>query len=639
MAVTFIGPSLSFRVRGIMIPGLVPMILGLFLLIMVSSVVRDHVPSLWYSLITDNLLGGMLVAFIVVGSLQGVADGWEWLRPLEPVGFGLFLCIPFLSSDGGDFTKPQWLSDLVVQRGSTVETSLFLLGITVAIFSVMTLFMAPKENIPSVKAPLGIICVLFLALVIGYALFQFLPSVPATHRAPPPPPLSFAGNPPPPPPPQPQPVAIIQLSKPLVTMSFRLSGFYFRSAKAGSQDRMDIDTNSPRLLETKIYYIDGGEYPLDPVGRSLGTNIPSPNPQRFKRAELVETLLPSISEGSDFTQKSPESLASINLQTDVVVMPTSPVISNVNQKVDSIISGKEPPKPGSLLESIAADYTSESQLAASLEAGGLVEWLEQNGTLDSDAKAKDPADSEAFLKGGMKGNSRQFSELAVTLLRAKGIKARVAEGYIIPSEKVPTDRLVITDGQKDYWPEVLAKNGVWIPMPVHPEKVVSRQNPPPKEDIKDELFEALKAHQKACLPVGPKSPFKSSLNPDQIFLIIVGVLMVCFAGLCILYRWIQGIWFEPIGRIMNAYPPSRMNHFALHEAAGISEKMFRKREFGESWNEYAGKLANKHPVAGKSFRDMLVAFDRQSQSPSVWVSLYKQIVRGLILPLKSVFHT
>jgi len=417
-------------------------------------------------------------------------------------------------------------------------------------------------------------------------------------------------------------------------MSFRLNGFYFRSLNEDVKDGGGIDTNSPRFLEAKIYYMNGGEYPLAPVGRSKGTNIPSPNPQRFKRAELVETLLPSISEGSDFTQKSPQSLASIDLQTDVMVMPTSPVISNVNQKVDDIISGKKQPKSGSLLESISAEYTPESQIAASLEVGALVEWLEQNGTFDSDAKAKDPADSEVFLKGGMKGNSRQFSELAVTLCRAKGIKARVAEGYIIPAEKVPTDRLVITDGQKDNWPEVQAKNGVWIPMPVHPEKVISRQNNTPQEDIKDELFEALKAHQKPNLPAGPKPTSKSALNTDQIFLILVAVFTACFAGFCLLYRWVQWIWFEPIERIKNASPPSRMNHFALHEAAGTAERMFRKRNFGESWSVYAEDLANKHPAAGKPFREMLAAFDLQSQSPSVWIPLYKQIVLGLMLPRK-----
>ena len=197
-----------------------------------------------------------------------------------------------------------------------------------------------------------------------------------------------------------------------------------------------------------VWYLKEGVAPLVIPGETLEMAI-TPDFERAKSASWSATRMPSVSQHDDFMLHpgdEPEevvtAMASLSLRTNPPIAAT-PDIQKFLGSMDQILAGKQPPPEKGILSILSRGGDAEKASASpSLKAILITDWIGINGTLDE--KSTNGSHSlDEFVKTGLKGTSRQFSELAVASLKARGIDARLAEGYFVPTEAHPDDRILI----------------------------------------------------------------------------------------------------------------------------------------------------------------------------------------------------
>jgi transglutaminase-like putative cysteine protease len=582
------------------------------------------------SLVAANALPAFLIACVVAWGASALAARFATLRILEMFFIAFAFAWPFLPASGGNHVRPQWLSDPALEQGLVLTDALSWMGWLGAILCLSVLLLSStskqvgrkKASGSSRFVPLfGAIGLLLMSLGAGWVASNYMAPVDAARVPPPPPPVSFAGDPPPPPPPEPLPVAAVQLENPYIPPS-RLGAHLFRAPDPDSGG-VAVDGNE-KVLEAKIYYLDEDVAPLALAGPAAIQDIRSPNP-RFKRAQVFRTR---VLEQSDF---SPSSVGDVvRLELAAFKPPTEPVPSEfaaIISSIDSIVRGEQGPPEGSRLADMASSSRVARQwdLSPSLQAAAIVDWLEHNGEFS--AKSTAPEDAPGFIKSGLKGGSKHFANAAVALMQAGGITARVAEGYMVTAEKDPTDRIVITDGHKDAWPEVQLATGEWIPFPVRPKRVTDREEPPPREDAKDELFAAIEDEQLQPAATAPTQVESRSGSPLGLAILLllgaVAVLMAFFA-----FKYLVA----PSRRI-SGVSPSKQHRAALHEAGQLTATLIRPRRFGEPWENYSHSIGEGFPRAGAAMRRLLADHaiaDEGGEVHGVWPVIYRRTASQII---------
>lgn len=327
--------------------------------------------------------------------------------------------------------------------------------------------------------------------------------------------------------------------------------------------------------------------------------------ERARSASWSATRLPGISTRDDFVihaNAAPDdvlsSLAGIEISTNQP--PTSsPEVSRFLAAMEPILSGQQPPPTNGVLSRLCqGEPIVGSSLSPMAQAVLVSDWVGVNSTLDE--KTTNPSASiDEFLGRGLKGTDRQISSCAVTLLKAKGIEARLSEGYFIPAEAQPDNRLLITDNEKTVRPEIRMKNGVRIPLPVDVGKISSKEKPPQVDDRKKEIFDALKNRSSSRLPA--TSLFEASLHRYSLRSIILStVALFVFVALA---AWFFVKLFIPL-RCIVIEEPNLRSRTLLQTLATISLKRYGPREFGDSWEHYAETLIKPvNPIREKIFRE------------------------------------
>jgi len=548
------------------------------------------------AVIFPNACTAIAVSFICAVVLQSLCERFPGWRIFESLILGLLFCLPFLASKGGQFTRPQWLADRVVERGLSPSLILACLGMIVAIASVALQPNAKEPNSSAPRSRLRKFSALLLALILGAFLaweaFLLVGSVKTRPEANPPP-VSFAGDPPPPPPPQPEPLAAIQFGK-IHTPVKRLGGFFFR---------INEETSAPgeippgvEVVETKIYYLDKSIGTVSLAGHSKFESLPPPG-RRFQKAERIETIVPSEFDKSDFKEKKVRSICEINLQAQDLE-PAPAEVAELVERIKSGISGSTKAASGSFIEEIqkAVQNKPERAQALLLQAMAMVDWLEQNGDFSGGNKTQEAQPIADFVKGGLKGNSADFARLAAAMLKSQGIKARLAEGFFHPLESIPIDFMVLTDSHRDTWVEVLTAKGDWIILPIRPAKVSDREPPPPQEDLKQELFDEIEKG-----PAPQQAPSGATVTRPAPQSIFIPLALVTFSA--VILWWLITFFGMPIQRICKAADQS--NRQMLGEASIRASAVFRPRHFGESWEAYAYNMASTMPRLSRRFVKIL----------------------------------
>ena len=432
------------------------------------------------AILVPNACVALAISFFCAVALQILSGRFTALRIFESVILGLLFCLPLLASNGGQFTRPQWLADCVIERGLSLPLILALLGMTVAVASLALQPGAKESASRPPKLRRSHFSALLLVLILGafvawYAFLLFGPV--KTSPAPILPPVSFAGDPPPPPPPQPEPLVAIQFTS-THTPAKRLGGFYFRiNDQAGPSLNA---AHGSALVETKIYYLDKSIGTLSLAGHSKFESLAPPG-RCFQKADRVETKVPLVSEKSEIDEKNVRRICEL----DLVAQEPEPAhreVTALMERISSSVNGTTKAVSGSFMEQIQTAIRSKPERAQSLllQAMATTDWFEQNGDFSGGNKTQDAPSVAEFVQGGLKGDSADFARLTSAIFKAQGIKARLAEGFFHPMEAIPIDQLLLTDSHRETWVEVLTAKGDWIILPIRPTKVSDREPPPPQ---------------------------------------------------------------------------------------------------------------------------------------------------------------
>lgn len=611
----------------------VPAVLAVLGILLLSALIAPwlaataSLPS--FSLASANALPACFLACLFASAASELSARSATMRVAEVFFIAFALAWPFLPASGGNHVRPQWLSDPALEQGLALTDALSWAGWLGAILCLAALLLTTgpmqggraKRRRPARWAPLiGSISLLFISLGAGWIASKYIAPVEATRLPPPPPPVSFSGDPPPPPPPEPLPVAAVQLDKPYIPPS-RLGAHLFRAPDADGSPAEQSD----KVLEAKIYYLNDEVAPLALAGPASVQDIRSPNP-RFKKAQAFKTRLLGQ---SDFSPTSIGDLVRLELAAfQQPGEPAPPELAAVLSSIDAMVRGGEAPPEDSRLAELASSSRVARQWdqSPSLQAVAIVDWLEQNGEFSDKSSA--PEDASGFMKSGLKGGPKHFANLAVALMQAKGISARVAEGYMVMAEKDPTDRIVITDGHKDAWPEVQLASGEWIPLPVRPKRVSDREEPPPREDAKDELFAAIEDDQPQPVATTLNQPASRSGSPFGLALVLLAVaIAAALAFLASKYLVMPSRRISDVGFF-------RQHRAALREIGQLGATLIRPRRFGESWQNYSRSIDDEYPRAGSAMRRFLAEHavaDEGGKVSVVWSALYRQTAWQMIL--------
>lgn len=572
------------------VPAVPILCVGLVVLFFAFGLFGGIFPFGLIGIAASNVLLGALFGAVLVPACM-IINRLLGMNIPEALAAGLVASIPFLDAAGGHFEKPRWFADLVISRGEDPALLLSWVGSALILLSILALLVLPSygkgnEHNSGLKLGkfLGLLLVVLLAGAMSFVLSTHLPPVPANPVTPPRPPMSFSGTPPPPPPPEPSPIAAVQFSD-IPRYSPRLKGFYFR--KPDSKSCTNSMPAGERVMQMTIWYLKEGLAPLVMPGESLVMAVPS-NFERAKSATWSVTRMPSISTHDDFmihsddeTEDIVNAVSSLNIKT-IAPSVASPGISQFLGLMDQVLAGKQPPPEKGLLGILSKAKVAEKVNASpSLQAVLITDWIGSQGTLDE--KTTNATSSlDDFVKRGLKGTSRQFSELAVASLKARGIEARLAEGYFVPVEAQPDDRILITDNEREEWPEVQTPSGVWLTLPVHPMKVSSNEKPSQQEDRKKEIFDAIQKKSVAKhIEIRSEHLRVRGISREKILTQII----VIFVGLSLLF-WIFRRFMMPLYGILRT-PREDRARALFRTFAMISERKYGVRGFGETWEHYA----------------------------------------------------
>jgi hypothetical protein len=287
---------------------------------------------------------------------------------------------------------------------------------------------------------------------------------------------------------------------------------------------------------------------------------------------------------SDFVIHSDDDAESIlESAGSVSITRSSPITHSQEESsflgsLDQVLDHKAPlPDQGLIKTLLQGSEDVKIPEGSGLQAAVIADWVGSHGTLDDRTNAN--VKPGEFVRSGLKGNAKSFAELTVSLLKAKGISARLAEGYFVPGEQSPDNQLLITDEEKCFWPEILTSSGVWIPLPVHPVKVESQGKPSQQEDRKKEIFDALsKKHD-----IGKTQQRGKTLHAEKPPWSSIGYGALAMLALTFAF---------PITRTIRdvvmicKQPAETRGRVLLQRIAAIYARSGQHRAYGQTWESY-----------------------------------------------------
>lgn len=249
------------------------------------------------------------------------------------------------------------------------------------------------------------------------------------------------------------------------------------------------------------------ELTLRPIGRTLGT-------------ASGPTVTADISFLDDDLSLVPLPGPPITVDADVETDAERTVVRLVNRPevgdIVPIVAGLDPAigdaPPSVVARLVDDDVSSLSGLAQALAGDGTpIEQLDQlesamrnDFVLDNDVQGGglQRAFIELFLRDTQRGNTEQFVTSFVLLARSLGHDARVATGFVTPSNgSNASGELSLRSADATIWPEVRMSDGTWLAWdPVPPDEATDLAPPPPEPQTQT--------------PAAPQPPVPPPPEPD-----------------------------------------------------------------------------------------------------------------------------
>jgi hypothetical protein len=530
---------------------------GAILVLAIGSVMSA--PGLWLrigcgfetALVLHQIALGFSVVSICVFVGQAFAR-WPLFRLAEAFGMVMLSSAVFAPHRHGMIHQPAWLADAFMDSGWNVLDGLRLAGIAAAAAGVFFLMASslPPGKVEIWKRFTVTFAILLLAWFFSAQVGAPPLSVPKVER----PPLSSDLPPPPPPPER---VALV-----IFHDWFHQSQEIFFSSNKITSIMSDIkaDVSDP-AIRSEVHLLESGEK-IPSLLRALDwAKLPARKPfiasYRVHSSPLAEDPVDAL--GMDELGSADWTPA---------------------QKMEFLETA-----PHSEMETLVESLAAEEPLVGG-KIARIRRWLEQNVPLSEKAaeQAAGMSVQDLVVRKQPCGMEQLAGGLA-DMLRRAGVPARVADGFVYSPGTEFKKEVLLTSQHRRHWAEVHLKKGGWTPLSLHPENVMDRPDPPPQAELED-LLAQLNEKNDPERPADPARDFWSH-TPTSIQAFLLALL-----GFFI---------FHPLGIVFFAQSAvlSLKHELCVFRLAGF------RRNFGESWDEFAARVADCSPICSASLRATL----------------------------------
>lgn len=233
-----------------------------------------------------------------------------------------------------------------------------------------------------------------------------------------------------------------------------------------------------------------------------------------------------------------------------------------------------------------------------IEASMLVQYLNNNAiyTLTPNHEVDKDEDPVApFLFGDMRGYCVHFAHATVYMLRALGIPARIATGYLTDLSQARDGHILLRMSDRHAWAEAYFEGYGWVPFDTQPKQVESHADTEVDAKLLEELM-GLIGPEKTLIP---EEAFKDEPGlqerpsfhlPSTVLLLRLLALILAFA-----IAWKLLLWY---GYLLPTTPEKAA--FRAYRAIAIRlSDLGYTRKFAETFNEYLHRIGQEEQIQPK----------------------------------------
>ena len=221
------------------------------------------------------------------------------------------------------------------------------------------------------------------------------------------------------------------------------------------------------------------------------------------------------------------------------------------------------------------------------KANAIIAYLNQHAiyTLSPNHEQKEGEDPVApFLFGDMRGYCVHFAHAITYMLRALGIPARIATGYLTDMSQAKDGHILLRMSDRHAWAEAYVEGRGWIPFDVQPEKVESHAESPVDMKVLEELMgllgpgeEILPDETKGETGIEEEHEYYTPTAGDGAIAVGVVLLVLALAKLALLFGW--RLFRNPRRRLNRGYAAmlAWLHDMGIRRQYGETREEFRQR--------------------------------------------------------------
>jgi hypothetical protein len=496
-------------------------------------------PGLWIRLGCDLEMAldihQMILGFSLVG---GCIAAWQSLDrwPLARLGealcmMGLFGAI-FSAHRHGMIQQPRWMVDICVEWNWNVLRGLRIGGFLAALAGVLYLILLALAEGRGAKWKRFVMWMVGAAVVWAVSDRIGAPAINLPRAEPPP----MSSDLPPPPPP-PDRVALV-----IFEDWFRPpQEIFFSLARVEKDVVSSRDTTRAKTIKSQVHLLV--EMPMVPA---LIRYVASETLKVRRPFVASYSFISTLSSGDPTEVLGPEDLGdpAWSLEQKRTLVEVQP-----HQKVDLLV-----------MELIKDEPLSGGKI------GKIKEWLEESVAVSEKAGDKNSGKPlQDIIADKQPCGMEQLSRALVDMLRRAGIPAQLNEGFVYAPGPEFKKEILLTSQHRQHWAEVFLAGVGWTPVPLHPNNILDKADPPPQPDLED-LLARLNEQE---------DPDQPSVTGKEVRTPMIHILKFLFVGLL-------GLVLHPL---LLAFSRKSLLLSFRHELR-ILRLSGLSRGFGESWEEF-----------------------------------------------------
>ncbi len=337
------------------------------------------------------------------------------------------------------------------------------------------------------------------------------------------------------------------------------------------EKRKSLTQSAYLLTEHKLSF--GIDYPISIVP------LKNPNPGRFKAAFRTYSMVPAFKLSELATQPVGDPKWSDEVTKHFLLTHPDPRYA---EKAREITAGLQHP-----LE----------------QAVAIIQYLNKTAiyTLTPNHNVEPQADPVApFLFGDHRGYCVHFAHAITYMLRALGIPARIATGYMTDLSQARDGHILLRMSDRHAWAEAYVQDFGWIPIDIQPEQVESHADTQVDMKVLEELMDLLGPGEEV-LPQDLLKDEKSQQEPNwqnRNLQLLWWLLVIPF---------VAGAYTKVLVRLAWKLPASPQKTIQRGYNA-LASKLFDyniRRKLGETRKEFHNRIRKEHGIELAHFTDAL----------------------------------